>query len=82
MDWVGIVVVLALILFTLGMIYKVVNDPKFWFRVFSDLGKLAWPVAKGIILKPEDPETRKRRQAVERRGGVWDPFRKRERDKK
>lgn len=79
MDWVGIIVVLALILFTSGMIYKVVQSPAFWLRLFSDLGKLAVPVIWKFILKQEDPEVQKRRIAVERRGGKWDHHRKRER---
>ena len=82
MDWVGIVIVLALILFTAGMIWKVVNSPTFWIQLAADLGKLAWPVLWAFITKPEDEETRKKRQAVERRGGVWDYARKRERERK
>lgn len=82
MDWVGIVIVLALILFTVGMIWKVVHDPKFWIAVVTDLGKLIVPVVWGVISRQEDPETRQKRQAVEQRGGEWDPFRKRERERK
>lgn len=81
MDWVGIIVVLALILFTGGMIYKVVNSPEFWIRLFADLGKLFWPVVWGYLSKQETEEIRKKRIAVERRGGTWDYFRKRERER-
>lgn len=81
MDWVGIVVVLALTLFVAGMLWKIAHDPKFWFRVVTDLGKLFWPVVWGYLSKQEDPEVQKRRQAVERSGGEWDHFRKRERRK-
>jgi hypothetical protein len=82
MDWVGIIVVLALILFTGGMIYKVVNSPTFWFRLFGDLGKLIWPVFWKIISKQEDEETTKRRLEVWRRGGEWDMIKKRERPRR
>lgn len=82
MDWIGVTIVVGLLLFTGGVIYKTVNNPAFWFRLFSDLTKLIGPVVWAYVSRPEDEETRKRRIAVQRRGGEWDPFRKREREKR
>jgi len=79
MDWVGVVIVLGLILLVGGVIWKVIHDPQFWIRLATDLGKLAGPIVWEYLSRQEDPETRKRRQEVQRRGGEWDFFRKRER---
>ena len=82
MDWIGVAIVIGLILLTGGLIWKAVNSPTFWMRLVADLGKLAAPIVWEYVSRQEDPETQKKRIAVERRGGVWDNFRKREREKK
>ena len=82
MDWIGLAIIVGLLLFTGGVIYKAVMSPSFWIRLGLDLAALVRPVVWAYLSRQEDPETQKKRIAVERRGGVWDPFRKREREKK
>jgi hypothetical protein len=73
-NWVSLILVLAM---AAGLFFggrSLFSSPIELFNFGVALVKALIP----IITAPEDPETRKKRQAVERSGGQWDPIRKRE----
>lgn len=75
---------ILLVVIALGVFagaYSFGRHPTAWLEVITAAVKQFGPAVVGYLLKAEDPETRKKRQAVERSGGVWDPIRKRERER-
>mgnify|MGYP006371048687 FL=1 len=75
MDWITTGLYIAALVGMTAAAFIVARSPTFWVGV----AMVIWRAVAPMLLKPEDPETRKRRQAVERAGGEWDHINKRER---
>lgn len=81
MDWIAVSLVAVFLLAAGLSVYKISQSPTFWLGMITAVSKSAWPVIVAVITKPEDPETRAKRIEVVRKGGEWDPIRKKERER-
>jgi len=73
MSWLEIVAVVVLLLGVGAGGYLVAQRPAFWWG----LGVVVFRAALPLLAQRMTPEQEKAFQACVRRGGEWDPFRKR-----
>jgi hypothetical protein len=73
--------VLAVLLGVGSAAFLVMRSPAFWADAAKQLGKALLPEITKIITKRNSPEIEKAMQDCYRRGGIWDNFKKKCRDR-
>jgi hypothetical protein len=80
----GLLVGLLLLAVLLGVgsaAFLVMRSPAFWGELAKEVAAKAWPQIWAVLSKRNPPEIEKAMQDCYRRGGTWDNFRKRCRDR-
>lgn len=72
--WLDLLLVVCMGIGVIAGGYSMMRNPDTYFLVLKGLVERLAPV----LLKPEDPETQKKRIQVQQSGGQWDWHRKRE----
>ena len=69
--------VLSVLIGVGGAGFLVMRSPAFWGDVIKELFSKAWPLIWAVLSKRMPPEQEKAMRDCIRRGGEWDNFRKR-----
>lgn len=77
MNYIDTVLIVCMGIGLLAGGYSLARSPSAYFDFAAELIRRITP----ILAKPEDPEVQKKRIEVQRRGGEWDHFNKRERER-
>lgn len=75
------VILTAVVVSLAATIYLVGQRPSFWIGMIIEVVKRAWPSIKEYFGRRNTPEIEKQMAECVRRGGEWDNFAKRCRDK-
>lgn len=80
-TWLELAAVVVLLVGLGAGAFLVAQRPAFWLGLGSHMLKSAWPHVVKYVTKRNTPEVEAEMQACHRRGGTWDNFRKKCRDK-
>lgn len=81
MTWLEVAAVAVLLLGLGAGAFLVAQRPTFWVGLGTHLLTALWPHIVKYVMKRNTPEVEAQMQECHRRGGTWDNFRKRCRDR-